>query len=745
MSVPTTTVRSLNKPGTVVVLLFLLSISAGTSLAQNRVRVTAPNGGENLTAGSTATISWSGAIYKQDSVRLEFSADDGASWTTIRSQVKGPQFEWMVPYVSSTRCRVRVTQVTGQWLTFDSVRSLSTPQIRGGAFVFSEDGSLVVRWGDKIVDIFDVQSGQLVRTFTFDTVVKAKPVLDRSNRYLAYFTSVGTAKRIEIWDITTGERVTRFESYRPAEYVGGTDDVYTMTFSDDSKRILVLGRFASAMWNVETGTMIDTLNSFSNGGVEHLQGRFSPDGSVIYIYTNRKNIEVWDASTLRYVRTVASDIFSGLISPDGKRFYSKMPEVITGYELEPFRKVFTYSASGPFETVVSGDGRYIVHREFGDSMIHVHSLPQDETIVAHIFSPATSKALGFSINAAGDRIATMMARDSRIVIWRFDNTDSSDAAFTITNTRTVLPIADLGETIRKRTYDTTLRSYITNSSAAPMQITSVSVTEGDTADFAVTAGNGPVTIPPGGSHDIGIRFRPSERGARSAWIEVLTSTGDMVGQVSGFARQGRIRVENAAIDFDTVQKGAYVDRDQTTFRNVGDAPIRIDSIVKGGRSAHMFTLLEGGDAPVELAPDEAIRLRIRFSPVEFGRITGGLGIYDEYQFAHPVDFFAFCQGVAAAPEEPIVPGIADGAAGFALHPNPAADRVTISCELSESAELRVRLVDVMGQMVLERDFGRVDSGLQNIHFDLTGLPSSSYWLIVSSNGKQTVRPVVVQH
>ena len=73
------------------------------------LKVAAPNGGENWAVGSSQMITWSsqGSVAN---VRLEFSANNGASWTTISSSTSNDgSFTWTVPDAVSSNCLVRVS------------------------------------------------------------------------------------------------------------------------------------------------------------------------------------------------------------------------------------------------------------------------------------------------------------------------------------------------------------------------------------------------------------------------------------------------------------------------------------------------------------------------------------------------------------------------------------------------------------------------------------------------------------
>ena len=75
------------------------------------VEILYPNGGEKLTAGSTVTVRF--GATKVETVSLQYSTDDGATWTTLQHLVNAnassqKEQAWVVPFVVSNQCLVRV-------------------------------------------------------------------------------------------------------------------------------------------------------------------------------------------------------------------------------------------------------------------------------------------------------------------------------------------------------------------------------------------------------------------------------------------------------------------------------------------------------------------------------------------------------------------------------------------------------------------------------------------------------------
>jgi|GEM_PF-1303859 len=99
-----------------------------TTDTEPTITVTSPNGGENLTIGSTHDITWTstGTI---DNVIIEYSTDEGNAWTNIEtSAVNNGSYNWTIPDTPSDHCLVRISDVdedTGLWDVSDMVFSIA--------------------------------------------------------------------------------------------------------------------------------------------------------------------------------------------------------------------------------------------------------------------------------------------------------------------------------------------------------------------------------------------------------------------------------------------------------------------------------------------------------------------------------------------------------------------------------------------------------------------------------------------
>jgi len=68
-----------------------------------------PNGGETFRAGYPHNIKW--LRTQVDSVKLEYTSDDGATWNLIYPNANADSglYRWIVPYINSSQCRVRIS------------------------------------------------------------------------------------------------------------------------------------------------------------------------------------------------------------------------------------------------------------------------------------------------------------------------------------------------------------------------------------------------------------------------------------------------------------------------------------------------------------------------------------------------------------------------------------------------------------------------------------------------------------
>lgn len=79
-----------------------------------------PNGGEILFSGTIDTIRWT--YQNLLNIKIEFSTDNGTVWTVIAESISASNglYEWMLPNIHSTTCKVRISSDSNPQLSDES-------------------------------------------------------------------------------------------------------------------------------------------------------------------------------------------------------------------------------------------------------------------------------------------------------------------------------------------------------------------------------------------------------------------------------------------------------------------------------------------------------------------------------------------------------------------------------------------------------------------------------------------------
>jgi len=103
--------------------------------------VLAPNGGEAFTSGKVVTVQWQSQGITE-TVLVEFSIDDGFSWTPVYPPNVGNtgQYKWLVPLVDSTKAMVRVSSSNRPFVAATSANTFSVVANTSVADLVVNDG-----------------------------------------------------------------------------------------------------------------------------------------------------------------------------------------------------------------------------------------------------------------------------------------------------------------------------------------------------------------------------------------------------------------------------------------------------------------------------------------------------------------------------------------------------------------------------------------------------------------------------
>jgi beta-lactamase superfamily II metal-dependent hydrolase len=152
------------------------TVSATTLTPVRTLTVTSPNGGESWSGNSTRNITW--ASSNVSNVKLEYTLNNGTSWTVIASSVAASTgtYAWTVPNSASTQARVRATDALN-----------GTP----------------VDTSDGLFTITSSSPGQVI----INEILANEPGSSTSGEFVELVNVGGTSISIAGWTITVGATV----------------------------------------------------------------------------------------------------------------------------------------------------------------------------------------------------------------------------------------------------------------------------------------------------------------------------------------------------------------------------------------------------------------------------------------------------------------------------------------------------------------------------------------------------------
>src|SRR5947209_9607683 len=178
---------------------------------------------------------------------------------------------------------------------------------------------------------------------------------------------------------------------------------------------------------------------------------------------------------------------------------------------------------------------------------------------------------------------------------------------------------------------------LTNNDAAPLNLTSITITGAQAADFAFAAGNtcptGAGSVAPGTSCTIGVSFTPAAPGARAAAVNITDDAagGPQSVSLAGTGIAPAVTLAPASLAFGTQRVSTPSPVQTVTLTNSGTAPLSIATAVLGGTHAGEFALASGHTCikRATLAAGANCVLNLTFTPTAASARTATLTITDD--------------------------------------------------------------------------------------------------------------------
>lgn len=285
--------------------------------------------------------------------------------------------------------------------------------------------------------------------------------------------------------------------------------------------------------------------------------------------------------------------------------------------------------------------------------------------------------------------------------------------------------------------DSTLTNIVFNGGGQPLTVSNVSVTGGvDATDFTITSGGGAFTLAPNQKRTIVIRFTPSSRALKSAFLEftsnsstaapklALTGKG-CVGTIATFTADAG--ASNVGVKHDTTVK----------ICNTGDFNLVVSGVeIKTLPSD--FTIQP--QTTTVLKPGDCLTVPVGFTPTAEGKRTAELLIKtDEGDFTIPIEGTGI-PSTGVNDEEKLTSGIS-------VYPNPSSGTVIFTGKTAAAMPINVRIFDALGNSIYQTMLIAASAGEFYFRWDASQSGStvaSGNYTALLSIGAQTVRvPFVI--
>jgi WD40 repeat protein len=407
--------------------------------------------------------------------------------------------------------------------------------------------------------------------------------------------SGGADLRVQVYKISDGSVVKALPPMK-----GG---VLALDYSSNGVTLLVAGGDGTAKTYAASTLDLQTSLAGHNGIL--YSGSFSPDGKRVVTSSTDFTARVWSLERIGSTNDISDRAFAitGGVRESSPQF---MGDVIVGYGTDARKVVVTNKDAAPL--VITG-----VRVGSGDT---TDFAILDAAVPALVTSAAPySVDIAFTPTTAGPREAYLTF-------------ESGMGTFSvlITGNGVVSPLSapsviDYGRRVANQSVvDSIITIRASGSLQAPVQIASMTILGEQAGQYSIVDGGGSVSIQPGQTHKITVRFDPTNYGRFAAALELRITGGQSItiglyGEATG---DGRIASSSNTLLFPTGTCRYSTSQMPFDLRNSGNTELQVYSVGIDGANADEFSVSSADTYPITIAPNSSKSFVVTFSPNRVG-------------------------------------------------------------------------------------------------------------------------------
>ena len=237
-------------------------------------------------------------------------------------------------------------------------------------FAFSSDGKYLLLTENKDVSLWDVFTGNKIKTFKGDTTSK-RVTFGPNDKYVISWSYDWTLK---VWDIISGREINSIQFWNSASFTnsdtrpGGFFDQAAIAFSSDGNYMVYAANSLREkfphkveLWDIIEGKKVRTLDCLAKGTYGVL---FTPDDNFL-VTRKQDSLILWDISTGKKVKKINGNFNEVVFVNFGNSFLTKEGKFndpkITLRNFEDGQIIRTYMRQIPAVKSIafSKDGKYL--------------------------------------------------------------------------------------------------------------------------------------------------------------------------------------------------------------------------------------------------------------------------------------------------------------------------------------------------------------------------------------------------